>query len=107
MQAFKSVLLPLLLPLVVNTGLYMAIFKLRKHRVSLLTCIVLAAAPSIPASVLPLPTLLSLIAGIALAWYILDHNTDVEMIPEGLSIIIGVEFTFALLDKFVVSPLIH
>ena len=105
MHAFNLILVPLLVPLVVNTCLYLVVFKWRKHRVSLLTCIVLAAAPAIPASVLPLPAPLSWLAGIALAWYILDHNTDVEMIPEGLSIIIGVEFAFALLDRFVVSPL--
>ena len=106
MHAFKLVLLPLLLPLVVNTCLYLAVFKWRKHKVSFQTCVVLAAAPVISSSVLPLPTVVSLIAGVALAWYVLDHYSDVEMMPEGLLIIFGVEFTFAFLDRFVITPLI-
>ncbi|MGH2566727.1 MAG: hypothetical protein ACRDGA_00185, partial [Bacteroidota bacterium] len=75
-----------------KTGLYTLIFRQRKHRVSLLTCIILAGSPMLAGIIpLPLPSVVMMIVGFGIALYVLGKYTEVPLLPEGTATIVGVE----------------
>jgi hypothetical protein len=74
---------------------YVLVFRARKIEATFLSCLIIAGAPFLPSVIpLPLPGLVSIIAGIALAVYLTMRYTGVQLIPDGLFIPLGVETLF-------------
>lgn len=91
-DGFVIVLIPLLVPLILKTVLFISVFRWRKQKVSPLTSFLLAGAPLILSVIpLPLPGAITVVAGIGVALYILSQYTEVKLVPEGVITIIGVE----------------
>jgi hypothetical protein len=101
---------PLVLPLVLKTLLYVIVFRIRKHHVSLLTSIVLAGSPMIAGGLglklIHLPEFIQWLISIGITVFILAKTTEVDPLPEGFSIIIGIELTSAALLRFIIFPLL-
>lgn len=96
------------LPLLVRTLLYLAAFKLRSIRITLLNCIVVAGAPYLVGFIpLPLPMILRVAAGIALAMFLLTRYTEAELFPDVIVIPITVELMSALLLELILIPLLR
>ena len=91
-NSFVIVFVPLLVPLVLKTALFVAVFRWRKQKVTLLTSFLLAGAPILLSLIpLPLPRAIAIVAGIGVAIYLLSQYTEVKLVPEGIVTIIGVE----------------
>jgi hypothetical protein len=87
----------LFVPLVwiVKTAAYVAIFKIRDIRASLVACMVIAGAPLLVLVIpIPLPATILTVAGIGLAVYLTMRYTGVPLIPDGLLIPLAVEVVF-------------
>ena len=104
-QAFVSTVLPLILPLIVKTPVYLGLFKWRGYRVSLLSCIIIAGAPMIALGLTGVSIFIGWLAGIGIGLYILSQNSDVPLFPDSISIILGVEIGYAFLERLVIYPL--
>jgi hypothetical protein len=95
------------LPLVVRTLLYLAALKIRSIRITLLNCIIVAGAPYLVSFViLPIPSILKLVASIGLAMFLLTRYTEGELFPDIVVIPIAVELTSGLLLEMVLIPLL-
>lgn len=95
------------LPLVVRTLLYLAAFKTRSIRITLLNCIIVAGAPYLVGFViLPIPTILKLVASIGLAMFLLTRYTEAELFPDVVVIPIAVELASGVLLELVLIPLV-
>ena len=91
-NSFVIVFVPLLVPLLLKTALFIAVFRWRKQKVTLLTSFLLAGAPILLSMIpIPLPGVITAVAGIGLALYLLSEYTEVKLVPEGVVTIIGVE----------------
>lgn len=102
MSPVSSFLLSFVVPLVFKTGLFILAFRLRHHRVSLLNSFLIASAPILLSIIpIPLPAPMSVILGIGLALFILVQYTDVDLFPDGIPIVLGIEVITQLLMTFV------
>ncbi len=91
-------------PLVLKTAMFVVVFRRRRHRVSLPTCMILAGAPMLVALIpLPLPAALMVFVGIGIALYVLAQYTQVPPFPEGVAIVAGVEIVSRLVVEYVVA----
>jgi hypothetical protein len=101
---------PLLITLSVKTLLYVAVFRVRKHHVTIMTSIILGASPLIAGGLglgfLPLPEFITWLLVMGLTIFFLVRFTEVDPFPEGIIIIFGVEFVSAVLSRLVIIPLV-
>jgi len=92
MNPVTQYLLGALVPLILRITLYVLVFRFRKHRIPFLTSFLLAASPML-LSLIPisLPEILLVIGGIGIALFFLNQYTEIDLLPEGALIVLGVE----------------
>ncbi len=91
----------------VKTLSYIIVFKVRDHKVTLMTCVTLGSALIIPVGIVGLPPLLGFATGIGIAIYILTQYTEVPLMLEGLIIIFSIEIGYAFLERLVIASLLY
>jgi len=100
MSPATSYLLGALGPLALKTVLYFMLFRFRRISATLLTCIVISGAGFLV--FIPMPQMLSTIAGIGVAIWLCQYFTEVEPYPDGILIPVGVEIFSLALFRYVV-----
>ncbi|HXG37689.1 MAG TPA: hypothetical protein VNL36_02845 [Bacteroidota bacterium] len=79
-------------PLLVKTVAFVLIFQWRKHRVPLITSVILAGAPMLLSIIpIPLPQTVAVLVSFGIALAVLAKYTEVPLVPEGILILVSVE----------------
>lgn len=79
-------------PLLLKTVAFVLIFKWRKHRVRLITSVILAGAPMLLSMIpIPLPQMIAVLVSFGIALAVLAKYTEVLLVPEGILTLVGVE----------------
>ena len=108
---YKTILTTVLqtyaVPLSIKTVMYIAWFRRKQYKASVLTCFLLAGMPMIGPGIIHIPLFLNWIIGIGIAVYILSQYTNVEIFPWGVVTIVAVEVIYAFLEKLLIAPLFY
>lgn len=99
---------PFILSLVLKTLLYIVVFRVQKHNVAIIKSFLLAGSSflgvGLGLSLLHPPEFVQWLIGMGAAVFILAKFTEVDILPEGVTIIFGVELTAAIILRFLIFP---
>jgi len=91
-DAVVNYLLGALVPLILRITLFVLVFRFRRHRVPFLTSFLLAASPMLLSLIpIPLPEILLVIGGMGITLFFLNKYTEIDLLPEGSLIVVGIE----------------